>query len=80
MSKVKIIIVLNIWFGQSKLATNGVYQFGLDLFSNGQAIAKTQAEIVSKVTNLGNENGQLRLGTNNYLSANLTDVRKLSSD
>lgn len=66
--------------GQSTIAANGVYELELNLFANGQPIAQTQAEIVSKVTNLGNENGQLRLGTDTYLNANLTDVRKLSSD
>lgn len=65
---------------QSVPAGSGVYEFQVDLFSNGQAIASTQAEIVSKITNLANENGQLKLGTNNYLTTDLNNVRKLSSD
>ncbi len=59
-------------------ASNGVYEFRVDLFSNGQPVATTQAEIVSKVTTLANENGQLKLGTNNYLTTDLNGVRKLS--
>lgn len=62
----------------SEPAQTGIYQMQIDLFSNGQPIASTQAEIISKVTNLANENGQLRLGTDNYLTADLTDVRKLA--
>ncbi|MEM7637648.1 MAG: flagellar hook capping FlgD N-terminal domain-containing protein [Pseudomonadota bacterium] len=59
-------------------ASNGVYEFRVDLFSNGQPVATTQAEIISKVTTLANENGQLKLGTNNYLTTDLNGVRKLS--
>jgi len=65
---------------QSATAGAGVYEFQVDLFSNGQAIASTQAEIVSKITNLANENGQLKLGTNNYLTTDLNSVRKLSTE
>lgn len=61
-------------------ASNGVYEFQISLFSNGQPIASTQAEIVSKITNLANENGQLKLGTNNYLTTDLNNVRKLSAE
>ncbi|MHA7899795.1 MAG: flagellar hook assembly protein FlgD [Henriciella sp.] len=72
----------HIWDGSvtdpSAPAQAGIYQMQIDLFSNGQPIASTQAEIISKVTNLANENGQLRLGTDNYMTADLTDVRKLA--
>jgi len=59
-------------------AENGVYEFQIELFENGQPIATTDAEIVSKVTTLANEEGQLKLGTSNYLTADLNTVRKLS--
>jgi len=65
---------------QSEPAETGVYEFQINLFSNGQPIASTQAEIVSKITNLANENGQLKLGTNNYLTTDLNNVRKLSTE
>lgn len=66
--------------GQNTPANNGVYEFQIDLFANGQPIASTQADIVSKVTALANEDGQLKLGTNNYLTTDLNGVRKLNSD
>lgn len=70
------------WNGElldpASTANNGVYELQVDLFSNGQALASTQAEIVSKITTLANENGQLKLGTNNYLTTDLSSVRKLS--
>lgn len=65
---------------KSSPASQGIYEFQVDLFSGGQPIASTQAEIVSKVTTLATENGQMRIGTNNRLTADLADVRKLSTD
>ena len=61
-------------------AANGVYQFQLDLYKDGQPIATTDAEIISKVTTLSSENGKLVLGTDNYLTADLSATRKLSAD
>ena len=63
--------------GQAGQAGDGIYQFQVDLFEKGQQVASTPAEIISKVTALGNENGQMRIGTDSRLSANLTDVRKV---
>lgn len=66
--------------GQSAQAASGVYQFQLDLYKNGQPIAQTEAEIISKVTTLGTDNGKLVLGTDNYLTADLATTRKLNAD
>ena len=63
---------------QNTPAAGGVYEFQLDLFEDGQPVTKTQAEIISKVTNLANEAGQLRLGTDTYLTADLSTARKIS--
>ena len=63
---------------QSSKATSGIYQFQLDLFKDGQPIAQTDAEFISKVTALGNEDGKLVLGTDNYLTGDLATTRKIS--
>lgn len=63
--------------GTAESAPNGVYQFQIDLFQNGQPIARTDAQIVSKVTTLGSENGKLVLGTDNYLTSDLSTTRKI---
>lgn len=72
------------WSGETldsaSAANKGVYQMQVDLFANGQALATTQAEIISKVTTLANENGQLKLGTNNYLTTDLNSVRKIAAE
>ena len=65
---------------QNGKASSGIYQFQLDLFQDGQPVAQTDAEFVSKVTALGNENGKLVLGTENYLTGDLATTRKLSAD
>lgn len=63
---------------QKAKAASGIYQFQLDLFKNGQPIAQTDAEFISKVTALGNEDGKLVLGTENYLTGDLATTRKIS--
>jgi flagellar basal-body rod modification protein FlgD len=65
--------------GNDAPAASGIYEFELDLIENGQAVAKTQAEIISKVTNLANEDGQFRLGTDTYLTTDLATARKISN-
>ena len=71
----------HIWDGElsagSAKATEGVYQFQVDLFSEGQQIASVPPQVVSTVTTLGSEKGQMRVGTDSRLSANLSDVRKI---
>lgn len=63
---------------QSEKAANGIYQFQLDLYKDGQPVAQTDAEFITKVTALGNENGKLVLGTDNYLTGDLATTRKIS--
>jgi len=66
--------------GQNAKAASGIYQFQLDLFKNGQPIAQTDAEFITKVTALGNEDGKLVLGTDSYLTGDLSTTRKVGSD
>ena len=72
------------WNGQvldpALASDQGVYQFQVDLFSNGLPLASTQAQIISKVTTLAQEDGQLKLGTNNYLTTDFDNVRKLTTN
>jgi len=63
---------------QNAKEASGIYQFQLDLFKDGQPIAQTDAEFISKVTALGNEDGKLVLGTENYLTGDLATTRKIS--
>lgn len=63
---------------QNAKAASGIYQFQLDLFKDGQPIAQTDADFISKVTALGNEDGKLVLGTENYLTGDLATTRKIS--
>ena len=65
---------------QNTPANNGVYEFRVDLLTNGQSVVSTQAEIISKITTLANEDGQLMLGTDNYLTTDLDGVRKVETE
>jgi flagellar basal-body rod modification protein FlgD len=64
--------------GQSGRAPDGIYSFQIDLYDNGNAVATTQPDIISKVTALGTENGQLKFGTDTHLTTDLNNVRKVS--
>ena len=64
--------------GQSGRAPNGIYSFQIDLYNNGSPVATTQPDIISKVTALGTENGQLKFGTDTHLTTDLNNVRKVS--
>lgn len=64
--------------GQTARAPNGIYSFQIDLYENGTAIATTQPDIITKVTALGTENGQLKFGTDSHLTTDLNNVRKVS--
>ena len=65
---------------QNAPANKGVYEFRVDLLTAGQPAISTQAEIISKVTTLANEDGQLKLGTDNYLTTDLEGVRKVGAN
>ncbi|MEE2929891.1 MAG: flagellar hook capping FlgD N-terminal domain-containing protein [Pseudomonadota bacterium] len=72
----------HIWdgnvLGQSTRAPNGIYSFQIDLYENGNAVASTQPDIITKVTALGTENGQLKFGTDSHLTTDLNNVRKVA--
>lgn len=61
-------------------APNGVYEFQLDLYRDGKLVTNADAEIISKVTTLANENGQMKIGTDNHLTTDVTAARKVNSD
>ena len=64
--------------GQTTRAPNGIYSFQIDLYENGNAVATTQPDIITKVTALGTENGQLKFGTDSHLTTDLNNVRKVA--
>ena len=64
--------------GQNDQAPNGIYSFQIDLYKDGVPVATTQPDIISKVTALGTENGQLKFGTDTHLTTDLNNLRKVT--
>ena len=54
-----------------------IYEFGIDLFSGDNYLGTVAPQVITKVTDVANENGTLRLGTSSSLTADLGQVRKV---
>lgn len=72
---------LHRWTGETTsgepAASDQVYQIGVDAFRGGEFLGTTIPQIVTTVTDVGSENGSLRLGTAINVSGDLSTVRKL---
>ncbi|MEL6728466.1 MAG: flagellar hook capping FlgD N-terminal domain-containing protein [Pseudomonadota bacterium] len=64
--------------GESTQAPNGIYSFQIDLYKDGVPVATRQPDIISRVTALGTENGQLKFGTDTHLTTDLNNLRKVT--
>lgn len=58
-------------------ASNEIYQIEVETFRSGEYIGSTVPQIITTVTDVGSENGSLRLGTAINVSGDLSTVRKL---
>ena len=65
--------------GQSAQAPNGIYSFQIDLYKDGVPVSSTQPDIISTVTALGTEDGQLKFGTDTRLTTDLNNLRKVDA-
>lgn len=68
------------WNGETldgATAPNDVYQFRIDHFRDGTATGTVAPRIITTVTDVASENGQVRLGTESRLTADLTSVRRV---
>lgn len=54
-----------------------LFEFGIDLYSSGQYIGTVAPQVITTVTDIGNEQGALRLGTSSHLTTDLSKVRKV---
>ncbi len=55
-----------------------LFEFGIDLYSEGQYIGTVAPQVITTVTNVGNESGSLMLGTDSHLTTDLSKVRKVT--
>lgn len=59
-------------------ATSGeVFEFGIDIFSGEAYLGTVAPQVVTKVTDVGSDNGEMRIGTSSHLTADLGKVRKV---
>lgn len=59
-------------------ATPGeIFEFGIDLYAGDAFIGTVAPQVVTKVTDVGSENGALRIGTSSHLTADMGQVRKV---
>ena len=68
------------WNGQltDGPATNdSIYQMSVDFFRGNEFAGSAAPRLVTTVTNVATENGQLRVGTDLHLSAGAEDIRKV---
>ncbi len=68
------------WSGETltgATAPNDVYQFRIDHFRNGTPTGAVAPRVITTVTDVASENGQVRLGTDSHLTADLTSVRRV---
>lgn len=71
----------HIWTGETLNGTNvspGTnHQVSIDFYKDGRFTGSVAPRLVTTVTNVGSENGKLRVGTAMNVSADLTAVRKV---
>lgn len=68
-----------VWDGSDNdgsVAQNGLYQIRVDLFQQGEFSGSLAPRLISDVTQASMENGKIRLGLENHLSAFAENVRK----
>lgn len=69
------------WNGQllNGTATNdSIYQMSIDFYRGNEFAGSAAPRLVTTVTNVATENGQLRVGTDLKLSAGADDIRKVN--
>ncbi|KCZ92227.1 flagellar hook assembly protein FlgD [Hyphomonas johnsonii] len=61
----------------NQIVPEGLYEFGIDLFRGDQYIGTAAPRVITTVTDIGNENGALVLGTASKLTTGLNNARKV---
>ncbi len=57
-------------------APEGLYQFGIDLYSSGTYLGTVAPRILTTVTDIGNEDGSVVFGTSASLTTDANNIRK----
>lgn len=69
------------WDGRTqsgeRAAADSLYQFRIDMYAGKEYVGSVAPRVITTVTDIASENGQLRLGTESRLTADLETVRKV---
>ncbi|MEM5518848.1 flagellar hook capping FlgD N-terminal domain-containing protein [Henriciella sp. AS95] len=57
-----------------------IFEFGIDLYSGTNFVGTAAPQVKTTVTNVGNENGTMRVGTSSNLSASVDKVQKVGDE
>lgn len=72
---------LHSWEGRTQsgepASADALFQFRIDLYRNDDYLGSLAPRVITTVTDVASENGQLRLGTDSHLTADLGSVRKV---
>lgn len=63
--------------GGGAAASGDIFEFGIDLFAGDNFLGTVAPQVVTKVTDVGSENGAMRIGTSSQLTADLGQVRRI---
>ncbi len=58
-------------------ASGEIFEFGIDLYAGDAYLGTVAPQVVTKVTDVGSENGEMRIGTSSHLTADMGQVRKV---
>lgn len=70
------------WKGQTQSgepAGEDIYQVGIDLYKDGNALGTIAPRIITKVTDVASENGTMKIGTSSNLTTDIDNVQKVDS-
>ena len=70
------------WAGQTQSgepAGENIYQIGIDLYKDGNALGTVAPRIITKVTDVASENGTMKVGTSSNLTTDIDNVQKVDS-
>ena len=70
------------WNGETKsgitAASDELFKFNIDVYENGAHLGTLAPKVITKITDVANEDGTLRFGTASHLTADLSTVEKIS--
>ena len=69
------------WDGKTSsgddVPADSLFEFGIDLYQGDTYLGTAAPRVITEVTDVGSENGQMRIGTSSRLTADMMSVRRI---